>query len=265
MYKCEQSNHKIPKVIHYVWFGRNPKSNMVKKCIASWRKYCPEYQIIEWNETNYNVKKNRYMWEAYKAKKWAFASDYARFDIIYHCGGIYLDTDVELIKGLDEFLDNDMFMGFLEDQRVNSGLGFGSVARNPIIKEIMDYYKERSFYKPNGSMDLRICNHNETKVLAKHGLIRNGKEQWLDYGHIYPREVFNPVNGIPTIGTVSINHFSGSWTSHAHRTRNRKNIFFRKKLKEKEADLAIRITDSLWNIFDSIEQNLNKMIEARRR
>lgn len=253
-----QNSYKIPKVIHYVWFGKNPKSNTVKKCIASWKKYCPDYQIIEWNETNYNVKKNRYMWEAYKAKKWAFASDYARFDIIYRCGGIYLDTDVELIKGLDEFLDNDMFMGFLEDKRVASGLGFGSVARNPIIKEILDYYKERSFYKPNGSMDLRICNHNETRVLVKYGLERSGKEQWVSGGHIYPREVFNPVNGIPSVRTVAINHFAGSWTSIVHRTRNKKNMFFNQHLRKKNAEYAIRITDIIWKGLGMIEQNLHK-------
>lgn len=105
----KQEIYDIPKVIHYVWFGKNPKTKSIKKCIASWRKYCPDYRIIEWNETNYNIRKNRYMYEAYKAKKWAFASDYARYDIIYQFGGIYLDTDVELVASMDPLLHNKMF------------------------------------------------------------------------------------------------------------------------------------------------------------
>lgn len=131
----KQEIYDIPKVIHYVWFGKNPKTKSIKKCIASWRKYCPDYRIIEWNETNYNIRKNRYMYEAYKAKKWAFASDYARYDIIYQFGGIYLDTDVELVASMDPLLHNKMFMCFLEDKRLNSGLGFGSIPHNPIIKD----------------------------------------------------------------------------------------------------------------------------------
>lgn len=248
-----QDQHEIPRIIHYVWFGKNPKSREAKKCISSWRKYCPGYKIVEWNETNYNIKKNRYMYEAYKAKKWAFASDYARYDIVYRYGGIYLDTDVELVSDLDELLHNKMFMTFLENRRVNSGLGFGSIAGNPIIKEILQYYEGRSFYKANGKMDLRNCNHNETKVLAKHGLIRNGEEQFLDWAHIYPREYMNPAGEIPTEKTVSVHHFNGSWTSFAHRTRRKKNMFFRRRLGAKTARFVIRTTDVIWDIFDKIE------------
>lgn len=250
---------KIPKVIHYVWFGKNPKSHRVKKCIASWKKYCPDYKIIEWNEDNYNIKKNRYMYEAYKAKKWAFASDYARFDIIYTYGGIYFDTDVELVSGIDDFLYDDMFMGFLKKSRVASGLGFGSVAQNPIIKEILDYYENRSFYKADGEMDLQVCNYNETEVLVKHGLVRNGKEQWLDHGHIYPSEVFNSDSVIPTGKAVAINHFAGSWATFTHRTRNQKNLFLARHLGRKKVEISIRITDKIWNIFEFIEQQLKNI------
>lgn len=241
---------EIPKVIHYVWFGRNPKSKIVQKCIASWHKYCPEYKIIEWNETNYNVKKNQYMYEAYKAKKWAFASDYARYDIIYKYGGIYLDTDVELIANMDEFLRNHMFMGFLEDRRVASGLGFGSVAGNPILKDILQYYNKRSFYKPNGKMDLRVCNHNETLVLVNHGLIRNGQEQCLDYAHIYPRECLNPIGQIRTDRTIAVNYFNGSWANFARRTKRKKNMFFIKVFGKEKAKYMISITDKVWNFLD---------------
>lgn len=249
-----QDKNAIPCVIHYIWFGKGPKSKEVKKCIASWRKFCPNYKIVEWNESNYDIRKNQYMYEAYQAKKWAFASDYARYDIIYQYGGIYLDTDVELISNMDYLLQNMMFMGFLENRRVNSGLGFGSVPRNPIIKEILQYYADRSFYKANGQMDLRNCNHNETRVLVKHGLMRNGEEQWLDYVHVYPQEYFNPKGEVPSEKTISVHHFSGSWTSIWHRTRQKKNKFLQKKLKRANAIYVIQITDKLWDFFEKVEQ-----------
>lgn len=249
-----QKQEEIPRVIHYIWFGKKKKNKAVKRCIASWKKYCPEYKLMEWNETNYNIKKNRYMYEAYKAKKWAFASDYARYDVIYQYGGIYLDTDVELVSSLDPFLRDSMYMGFLEDKRVNSGLGFGSVAGNLILKEILQYYDGRSFYKKNGEMDLRICNHNETSVLVKHGLVRNGEEQWLDYVHVYPREYLNPVGENPTEKTISVHHFEGSWTSFTRRTQRKKNVFFQKILGNKAVAWAIWITDQIWNVLGRIEQ-----------
>ena len=102
----------IPKVIHYCWFGKNELPEDAKRCIASWKKFCPDYEIIEWNETNYDVRKNKYMSDAYDEKKWAFVSDYARIDIIYNYGGIYLDTDVELLRPLDELLKDKMFCGW---------------------------------------------------------------------------------------------------------------------------------------------------------
>lgn len=250
----ERDKYRIPRVIHYVWFGKSPKNKSVQRCIASWRRFCPEYQIVEWNESNYNIKKNRYMYEAYKAKKWAFASDYARYDIVYHYGGIYLDTDVELVAGMDQFLYDQMFMGFLENCRVNSGLGFGSVKGNPILKEILQYYDGRSFYKKNGEMDLRVCNHNETLVLVKHGLIRNGKEQRLDYAHIYPQECFNPVGRKPVNETVAVHYGDGSWTSFVRRSRRKKNIFLENNLSHENAIRAINLTDKVWDIFAKIEQ-----------
>ena len=250
----KQNGYEIPRTIHYVWLGGKRKSNEVKKCILSWRKYCPDYKIVEWNENNYNFRKNQYILEAYKAKKWAFVSDYARYDILYHYGGIYLDTDVELVSKLDPLLYNQMFIGFLEDKRVASGLGLGSVAGNPIIKEILQYYDRRSFYKKNGDMDLRICNHNETNVLIRHGLKRNGKEQYLDCVHVYPRDYLNPEQGIPSINTIAIHHFNGSWTSVLHRTRRKKNGFFLRKFSQKNAIRIIHITDRLWDVLERIEK-----------
>jgi len=249
----EGNKAEIPRIIHYIWFGNNPKSRSVQRCIASWRRHCPGYRIIEWNESNYNIKKSRYMYEAYQERKWAFASDYARYDIVYHHGGIYLDTDVELVASLDSLLHDQMFMGFLEKRRVNSGLGFGSVKGNPILKEILQYYEGRSFYKQNGEMDLRVCNHNETLVLVKHGLVRNGEEQQLDHAHIYPAAYFNPVGRTPVGETVAVHYGDGSWTSPVRRSRKRKNIFFEKNLGQENAIRAIRLTDIVWDMFEKIE------------
>ena len=127
----------LPKVIHYCWFGGGEKTELIQKCIASWRKYCPDYQIIEWNEANYDVNKHSFMRDAWRAKKWAFVSDYARIDILYQHGGIYLDTDVELIKSLDPFLEYRFFAGFESESHVAFGLGFGSEAAHPVLKDIL--------------------------------------------------------------------------------------------------------------------------------
>ena len=118
----------IPKIIHYCWFGGNDKSELVERCISSWKKYCPDYKIIEWNENNYNVNKNKYTKYAYERQKWAFVSDYARIDIINTYGGFYLDTDVELMKSLDDLINNEIYFGIEKNtNKISTGLGFGSV------------------------------------------------------------------------------------------------------------------------------------------
>src|SRR5215510_15199585 len=113
----------IPKIIHYCWFGGNPLSELALKCIASWKKYFPNYEIKEWNESNYDVHKIPYTSEAYNAKKYAFVSDYARFDILYQYGGIYFDVDVEVIKQFGDILNDTGFMGMETLSGCNAGLG----------------------------------------------------------------------------------------------------------------------------------------------
>lgn len=125
----------IPKVIHYCWFGGNNLPGTVKECIASWEKYCPDYEIKRWDESNYNISKNSYTRLAYKNKMWAFLTDYVRLDILSREGGIYLDTDVKLIKSLTPLLKNGAFMSFEQRGRVNTGIGFACEPDNPIIKE----------------------------------------------------------------------------------------------------------------------------------
>ena len=123
----------IPKKIHYCWFGNNPLPESVQRCIESWKKYCPGYEIIEWNEGNYNINKIPFIEKAYKEKKYAFVSDYARLDIIYNEGGIYLDTDVELIKNIDPLLEHSCFLALESCGAVATGLGFGSIKKHSFI------------------------------------------------------------------------------------------------------------------------------------
>lgn len=168
----------IPKKIHYCWFGNNPKSELVMKCIESWKKYCPDWEIIEWNESNVDIDSIAYMNEAYKNKKWAFVSDVARLDIIYKNGGIYLDTDVELKKSLDEWLIYDSIFVFETERNVNTGLGFGAQKGHKYIKAILESYKKRHFEK-GGKLDITPCPNPNTEILMQNMnlLVRNGKTQ----------------------------------------------------------------------------------------
>ena len=154
----------IKKVISYCWFGHNPLPEKVKICISSWKRMCPDYKIIEWNESNYDINKHPYMRDAYENKKWAFVSDYARLDIIYEHGGIYLDTDVELVRSLDTLLDCGAFLSIdKEDLSVNTGLGFGAEARNPLIKKLLSAYDNACFIKEDGSLNLKACPASQQK------------------------------------------------------------------------------------------------------
>lgn len=219
----------IPRVIHYCWFGKNPLPEDAMKCIASWKKYCPDYQIIQWNEDNYDVNRNQYVSAAYKEKKWAFVSDYARIDIINEYGGIYMDTDVELIKSLDGFLNQKMFCGWEErdayyikrnpnyENSVNTGLGFGAEAKNPILIDILEFYNKLSFYNGDGSLNLIACPHYQTQIMKKYGLDDTKRTyQKLEFCTVYPEDYFSPKSITTgkinlTKNTVSIHHFSMSW------------------------------------------------------
>ena len=207
----------IPRVIHCFWFGGKPFDSMSEKCIESWKKYCPDYQIRIWNESNYDITKNQYMKQAYDSGKYGFMVDYARLDVIYRYGGIYLDTDVELLKSLDELLDNKCFMGFETEKTVALGLGFGAEPKNDTIYSLLSYYEDVEFILPNGSLNLRPSPGIQTEVLKKIGMIPNGEEQTIGDGcHIYPKCVFNPCDidtRIITIEekTISIHHYAGSW------------------------------------------------------
>lgn len=181
----------IPKIIHYCWFGREKIPDKYKFCIESWHKFCPDFKIIEWNEDNYDVTKNKYMNCAYEKKKWAFVPDYARLDIIYNYGGIYLDIDVELIQDIDDLLFQKGFAGFETENYVALGLGFGAVEKLPIIKKMRDMYNDIEFISTDGSADLTASPIWQTKLLKKYGLKTNGEYQIVEDMTIYPIKVLN--------------------------------------------------------------------------
>lgn len=159
----------IPKIIHYCWFGENPLPELAQKCIASWEKYCPDYEIKEWNENNFDLNGCAFVKEAYEAKKWAFVSDFARLKIIYEEGGIYLDTDVEILKSFDTLLGNKCFLGEETSGFVATGLGFGAEKYNPIIKELLEMYIGKHFKLEDGLFDMMPCHRKNTEPLHKYG------------------------------------------------------------------------------------------------
>lgn len=208
----------IPKVIHYCWFGENPKPKLAKKCFKSWEKYCPDYEIIEWNESNYSLNDAPlYVQQAYEAKKWAFVTDYVRLQIIYEHGGVYFDTDVELLRPIDELLCNCAYFGFEEGSYVNTGLGFGAEKGTGILKKMMDDYEQIPYVKEDGTYDNTTCPHRNTVVFLKNGLKQDDSMQQLEGDVIVlPTEYLCPKDWKTgdlkiTDKTYSIHHCSASW------------------------------------------------------
>lgn len=224
----------IPKIIHYCWFGRGEKTKLIKKCIKSWKKYCPDYQIIEWNEDNFDINCCDYVREAYDSKKWAFVTDYARLKILYEHGGIYLDTDVELVKSLDEFLGLKAFMGIeqepeREKQEVATGLATGSVPGHPVILEMMRDYETAHFRMIDGSLDLTTCTVRNTAILAKYGFNYKNEKQTVVGVTIFPWDYFCPMYREThlvhkTKNTVAIHRYGLSWTPIEHQREREKRI-----------------------------------------
>lgn len=213
---------RIPKKIHYCWFGKKNIPDHLKRYIDGWHKMCPSYEIKCWNEDNYDIKKNKYMYEAYQVGKYGFVPDYARLDIIYQEGGIYLDTDVELLKKPDELLKDDMFCCFNCYGMVALGLGFGAVPGHPLIKKMRDVYDGKSFYKrdENGNMveDLTACVWYQNPIIEQAGFNMNNSYQKKNGVVIYPSEVMAPTGGSGvgdnfTDKTISIHHAELSWVT----------------------------------------------------
>ena len=212
----------VEKVIHYCWFGRGELPKLAKKCIKSWEKYCPGYKIICWNEDNFDFSQNRYAREAYEAKKWAFVSDYVRLKVVYEYGGIYFDTDVELIKNIEPLLAEGGYLGFDEMGIVSTGLGFAAEAGNELIGELLKDYDEIPFVLSDGSYDLTPCPERNTKTMENLGFDIKMTSQTFMGLRFLPREYLCPIEYYTgkkriTDNTYSIHHYCASWISPAAR------------------------------------------------
>jgi len=206
----------IPKVIHYCWFGGKEKPEIVKKCIQSWKKILNDYEIIEWNETNFDIHSNAFVREAYEARKFAFVSDYVRVYALYNLGGIYLDTDVEVFQTFDKFLHHESFWGFEQENYIATST-IGARKGNKLIFQFLDSYRGKSFLKEDGSFHELTNVAIVTKILEDTGLKRDGSYQEIEgIGAFYPQTYFSPYDYINirkfvTESTVAMHYFYKSW------------------------------------------------------
>lgn len=206
----------IPKIIHYCWFGGGEKPPIVKKCINSWKIHLADYEIIEWNEENFNMNSNPYVSEAYKLKKFAFVSDFVRVHALFNQGGIYLDTDVEVFKSFDDLLHHNSFWGFEQGDYVATST-IGAVEKNQLIERFLNSYTNRSFLKENGKFDDSTNVSLVTNILEDMGLKRNGEYQEIEnIGVFYPQTYFSPYDYINCRSlrndkTYSIHYYHKSW------------------------------------------------------
>ena len=214
----------IPKIIHYCWFGKNPHPPLIKECMDSWRKVLPEYKVIEWNEENFDITENQYVREAYENKKWAFVTDYVRLKVLYEYGGIYLDSDVEVLKPIDIFLKDECFSGFESRDMVPTAI-MGSKPGAGFIKQLLSYYANKTLINTDGTFDLTANTITITKICRDNGLILNGKKQIVNGFTLYPQKYFCPNSLVrifnkKPISAYTIHHSMGSWGNNPKYTRS---------------------------------------------
>lgn len=218
----------IPKVVHYCWFGRGKKTELVIKCINSWKRILSDYEVKEWNEDNFDLDMYPYAREAYNSCKFAFVTDVVRLYVLYHEGGIYMDTDVEVVKSLDPFLHHCAFLGFESDEDISTGI-MASEKGGLWVKENLNHYVGRHFIKKDGTLDITTNVIVVTDALFLHGLKRdNSYQDFPGFITIYPKDIFSPKSYTDgkirlTENTVTIHHFAGSWGTF--RDKMKKNVF----------------------------------------
>ena len=260
--------NKIPKKIHYCWFGNNPLPEDQKKYIETWKKYCPDYEIKEWNEKTFDINSNKYVKEAYEARKFAFVSDYVRLYAIYKEGGIYMDTDVEVLKPLDKFLENKAFTGFENEKDIVTGT-MGGQKGSKWIKLLLEDYDNISFYKENGEMDLttnveRIVN----KTKQNYNVVLKSSYQNIGDLTLYPFDYFCAKDWQTgqvkaTENTHTIHHFKGSW----HTDEEKKFVEIGRKLSlkygkekgEKKYIMFVRIYNLFFHPIKTFKRVINKL------
>ena len=240
----------IPKKIHYCWFGESPLPGLYREYIQSWKKCCPDYEIIRWDETNFDVTQNGYCSQAYKAKKWAFVSDYARLKIIYENGGIYLDTDVEMLKDITPLISDGVgFVGFQNSIEVNTGQGFAAEPHNEVIKAMLDIYEKRQFVLCDGDSNTISCPAANTFALIGCGLKINrpwcASIQTLKGLRVYPEEYFNSLNFDTqklniTPNTYLIHHYAATWVDNNQKLRKTIKHFIPSFILRKRAEKIAR-------------------------
>ena len=208
--------NEIPRIIHYCWFGGKEKPEIVKRCIKSWKDILVDYEIKEWNESNFDINSNLFVKQAYEAGKFAFVSDFVRVNALYNYGGIYLDTDVEVFKSFDDLLDNDSFWGFEEKNYIATST-IGCKKGNKLIKEFLSKYDDKKFIFENGQENLETNVSIVSEIISSLGVEMNNKYQKIEgLATFYPQEYFSPYDYIncyskATSNTYAIHHFYKSW------------------------------------------------------
>lgn len=215
----------IPKKIHYCWFGGAPLPPQAEKCIRSWQKFCPDWELVQWNESNFDLDENPYVRYCFDNKKWAFLSDYVRLAVIYRYGGVYFDTDVELLKPLGDLMEQEAFYSFETESIVNTGQGFGAVAGHPTVEAMVRQYLA---LQPDeeGHFPLAACPALNTAALKEFGLRCDGSRQTVAGAVILPVEYMNPYDEPTgrlnkTENTLSIHWYSKSWISPGAKLRSK--------------------------------------------
>ena len=217
---------KISPVIHYVWFGGGKHSKLQKKCMKSWSKFCPNYEIRCWNESNFDISSAPlYVRQAYKEKKWAFVADYVRIKVLYDFGGLYFDTDTEVLSDISHLLDNNAFLAFEYNEMLNNAV-MGACKGDALLKELLDVYDNLSFYDEEGKLNTVVIGKYTTEVFLNHGLVLDGKEQMVENWRVYPFQFFYPVklinnNTYYTEDTCIVHWFEATWHPKEYRRARR--------------------------------------------
>ncbi|MDO3409404.1 glycosyltransferase [Saccharibacillus sp. CPCC 101409] len=238
----------IPKIIHYCWFGRGELPELAVKCIESWKTYLPDYKIVRWDEDSFDIESNLFVRQAYKARKFAFVSDYVRLYALYTQGGIYMDTDLQVLKSLDPFLHHEAFSGFETPKTIPTAV-MGAKAGSPVMHAFLDYYTDRSFIKPDGNMDITTNVKIITEYCLSRGFEPNNEYQVFEGFALYPKNVFSPMDWNPDKEKIAdkpipeesytVHHFAGSWLSEKD-IRRSKSLLWRKF--GRQIGFALRMT-----------------------